>query len=168
MNETIIANHNARVEPNDIVYFLGDWGFKNSSGGKKGEGLPINPTTFLDRLNGRYVFIKGNHDKNNGLKTILEKCIINYANTKVCLVHNPIHADWEYKYNFIGHVHEKWKFRTYYSDKTHHTYLINVGVDAWDFKPVSFEEIMKAFKKWRKTDEEAITREIISAISKDI
>ena len=138
-----------QVEPNDIVYFLGDWGFKNSPGGKKGEGLPIHPITFLDRLNGRFVFIKGNHDKNNGLRTILEKAIINYANTKICLVHNPIHADCDFKFNFVGHVHEKWIFNTYEKDKTHHTILINVGVDVWDFKPITINEIMSEYSKWK-------------------
>src|SRR5690606_2613015 len=33
-----------------------------------------------------------------------------------------------------GHVHQNWKFK----EK-----MINVGVDVWDFKPVSIDEIKK-------------------------
>jgi len=33
-----------------------------------------------------------------------------------------------------GHIHEKWKVNGR---------MINVGVDVWDFKPVSIEEIAK-------------------------
>ena len=35
-----------------------------------------------------------------------------------------------------GHVHEKWKTRPG---------LINVGVDVWDFSPVSIQEIKQTF-----------------------
>ena len=37
MNETLIRNWNARVKPEDTVFNVGDFCFKNTKGGKKGE-----------------------------------------------------------------------------------------------------------------------------------
>ena len=148
MNYSIIRNHNNRVLPGDTVFFVGDFCFRNSPGGKQGEGIIHKAEFYIRQLNGRFVFIKGNHDDNNSLKTKIEKIVINYGGHRTCLVHNPIHADLNYEFNFVGHVHEKWKFRKL-NDKS---WMINVGVDAWNFVPISFEEIMKDFRKWRKSN----------------
>ena len=147
MNEAQIKNHNARVKPDDVVYFLGDFCFRNSLGGKAGEGAVDKYLTYLNRLNGRYVFIRGNHDKNNGLKTKTEKIFVNYGGTRIALVHNPMHGDYTCKFNFCGHVHDKWKFKKFEKDGKE-TLVANVGVDQWGFKPVSFEEVLKELKKW--------------------
>ncbi len=147
MNEVLIRNHNSRVKEEDSVFYLGDFCFRNSSGGKKGEGLPQKADYFINQLNGNFIFVKGNHDRNNSLKTNIEKIVIRYAGQRICLVHNPKHADSKYELNIVGHVHEKWKFNQI---KNCESYLLNVGVDVWGFKPVSFEEIMKEFRKWKK------------------
>ena len=128
------------------MYFLGDFCFRNSPGGKIGEGLPQRAEYFIKQLNGRFVFIKGNHDRNNSLKTNIEKVIIRYGGHQVNLVHNPTHANYYFELNFVGHIHQHWKFKAL-TDKS---YMINVGVDVWNFMPVSFEEIMKEFRRWRK------------------
>ncbi len=146
MNETIIHNHNERVKPEDTVFDLGDFLFRNSPGGKKGEGLPDKAETFLARLNGRRVCIKGNHDRNNSLKTIIEKVIVRYGGMQICMVHNPAHADPRFEMNFVGHIHNQWKFKKL-SEKS---FMVNVGVDVWNFRPVSFEEIIKEVNAWKR------------------
>ena len=150
MNNTIIKNHNARVKPEDWVFFLGDFCFKNSLGGKKGEGLPQKAEYFIKQLNGNFIFIKGNHDRNNSLKTIVEKVIIRYGGKRICLVHNPIHIDNRFDINFVGHVHNKWKFKRIKMGEGF-TDAINVGVDVNNFMPVSFEELIKKYNNWKKT-----------------
>ena len=65
------------------------------------------------------------------------------------MVHNPIHADEKYELNFVGHVHEKWKFKNFGKK----SFMINVGVDVWKFRPVSFDEIMKDFRRWKKNEQ---------------
>jgi calcineurin-like phosphoesterase family protein len=57
MNETIISRHNERVKPDDTVFFLGDFIFK---GGK--EGGVHRYQLFEKRLNGKFIFVRGNHD----------------------------------------------------------------------------------------------------------
>ena len=147
MNETLIRNFNQRIKPNDRVFFAGDFCFRNSAGGKKGEGETHKATYYQEKVNGIWTFIKGNHDRNNSLKTCIEKIVIRYGGERICIVHNPLHADKNYKYNFVGHVHERWKIRKLGDSSI----MINVGVDVWNFTPVSFEEIMRDVKKWQTT-----------------
>jgi len=71
------------------------------------------------------------------------------------MVHNPKHADPSYPLNIVGHVHEKWAIKRL-SPKS---IMVNVGVDVWDFKPVSFEEINKRLNQWKK--EEALGKNIM-------
>lgn len=51
MDETMIQNHNAVVNPEDEVYLLGDFCFNKDK-----------TEEYLSRLNGKLYFIKGNHD----------------------------------------------------------------------------------------------------------
>jgi len=149
MDKTIIRNWNERVKPDDLVFELGDFNFKNSAGGKKGEGTMTKAIDYEKRLNGKIIHIRGNHSCNNGCKTPIERMVIKFGGYRINLVHNPEHADLNYSINFCGHVHNAWKFKRVYKGLGH-TDLINVGVDCWGFRPVSFEEIMKEYSRWIK------------------
>jgi len=147
MNQKLIANFNRLVHPDDTVFFLGDFCFHNSPGGKSGEGLTTKAEDYIKALQGRWVFVKGKHDGNNGLKTCIEKVYINFGGYRICMVHNPAHADNTCKLNFCGHVHTKWRFKKL----TEESDLINVGVDQWNYNPVTFETIFQQYSKWKKT-----------------
>ena len=54
MNEALIQNHNAVVNYDDSVWFLGDFAFLSTNQAK----------TILRRLNGNKSLVLGNHDKN--------------------------------------------------------------------------------------------------------
>lgn len=125
MNQTIIENHNKIVKPKDTVFFLGDFSFGTRN-------------KFLDKFNGKFTFIKGNHDK----KPIIDSVQINYGGMDINLTHYPQNIKKEYDINLVGHVHEKWRIKEYSN-----TILINVGVDQWDFKPVSIGDIHKVINK---------------------
>lgn len=150
MNNTLIKNWNSRVKPDDTIFVIGDLLFRNSPGGKRGEGTTQKTIDFIKQLNGNIIVIKGNHDKNNTTKTCIEKIIIRLGGEQICLVHNPFHADSNYEFNFVGHVHEKWKFKLLKKGNDF-TYLINVGVDVWNFRPVKINEIMRDFKRWERS-----------------
>ena len=137
MNKTIITNHNNRVKHDDIVFFLGDFCFRNSKGGKEGEGNIDKAEHYLKQLNGRFVFIRGNHDNNNSLKTCIKSAVIEFGGQEIFLCHNPADCNTKYKINFVGHVHQNWKVQ-----KVKGCMLINVGVDVNNFMPVKFDEIM--------------------------
>lgn len=147
MNETLIYNWNRRVKKNDIVIHNGDFCFRNSKGGKVGEGTLKKASYYINRLNGTIIFIKGNHDRNNSVKTIIEHIRVRCGNTHILIVHNPEFYNISYPINFVAHIHEKWKFKRIKSE-VFETDLINIGVDVWDFQPVTFEEIYSAYRKW--------------------
>lgn len=145
MNKVLTENWNSVVGPEDTVYHLGDVAF-----------APFKK--FLPYLNGKIILIQGNHDR----KKILAGCDLEihrnldleYEGYKFNLNHRPvldieIHDPFRdseqyleidknaYDYILVGHVHEKWK----YLNKN-----INVGVDVWDFRPISIDELITFIK----------------------
>jgi calcineurin-like phosphoesterase family protein len=150
MDDTLIRNWNSRVKDNDVVYHVGDFCFRNSPGGKSGEGTQRKAADYLAQLNGRIIFIKGNHDRNNSVKTITERLVIGYAGHRVNLVHDPEMADPDYELNFVGHVHNFWKFKRARMGMGF-TDIINVGADMNEFMPKTFDELYTEYKRWAKT-----------------
>ena len=148
MNDTIVRNWNSRVQENDIVIFLGDFCFVPPKFMIKGGGVfesERRPYKWLSLLNGYITFIKGNHDHSNSLNTRIIYLYLHIANRPIFCTHNPINCNPKYRINLVGHVHEKWKVQ-----KRYNSYLVNVGVDAWDYHPVDINEILKAINKFKK------------------
>jgi len=145
MNEVIIKRHNERVKPEDTVYFLGDFCFKNSKGGKEGEGALYRADYYMQRLNGHFICIRGNHDNNNSLNTRTESAVIDIGGKKIFLVHNPEYANKEYEINLVGHVHNNWKIRVL--DGWTGNIAVNVGVDVWNFYPTNIQEILRRIQE---------------------
>ena len=142
MNMELIRRWNERIKKEDFVYHIGDFCFRNTS--NRGEGIKNKAQEWIDQLNGNKIFHKGNHDGNNSLKTKMHNCVINYGNIDYFLTHKPIHYNNKYPINLVGHVHEKWKIR-----KTEdNILLVNVGVDVWNFYPVTMEEILHRINQY--------------------
>ena len=134
MDRVIIANHNQRVKDGDVVFHVGDFCFR---GGK--EGAKFSAAEYESQLNGKLIFIRGNHDHNNSCHTIIESMILSYGGYSIYMVHWPEKANDAYPLNFCAHVHANWKHRRLSSG----TILVNVGVDVWHYRPVSIDEILK-------------------------
>jgi len=106
MNNAIVDEWNARVEPNDLVYILGDVAFM--SGSEAGR--------MVNRLNGTKILIEGNHDKKTlndatfrGAFAEVHKYLdITYDGHKCVMFHYPI-AEWDQMHRgalqFHGHLH---------------------------------------------------------------
>lgn len=151
MNEVIIKKHNERVKSNDEVFFLGDFGFFASRNRAfRGEGEPYNPEDILKKMNGHWVFCRGNHDKpSNKFKIKTKEIILEIAKMDIQLIHNPKFAKIEYPLILSGHVHNSWKVKElYYLGKK--SLIINCSVDVWNFYPVSWDEIQGIYLKWKK------------------
>lgn len=127
MNEEIIRRHNSLVQPGDIVYMLGDVAFSNAE-------------SMLERMNGIFLFIRGNHDRNAIKKKALDHLVIEYDKMRLLLLHNPKNIYGNFTLNVCGHVHEKWLYNPYLN-------AYNVGVDVHDFYPVSLTDIFKFCKE---------------------
>jgi len=135
MNRVIISNHNQRVKEDDIVFHIGDFCFK----GNTREIIRYTAKEYKQMLNGSIIFLRGNHDNNNGLKTIIDSIIIEHGGYQIYMNHWPENAEDSFPLNFCGHIHANWKCRRLSSGSI----LVNVGVDVWDYRPVSIEQILK-------------------------
>jgi len=138
MNEELVKRWNKKVKPEDTVIVLGDFSFKGILGDSKGD-LPLSLAQYWrGRLNGDIVFVQGNHDNTNlTVKTDILSIVMKLGKHMVYCVHRPEDYNKDYPINLVGHVHNHWKVRKIYDN-----YLVNVGVDVWDYTPVSFRQLM--------------------------
>lgn len=142
MNESLIARWNSVVKPEDLVYHLGDFGL----------GRPADMLTIRKLLNGKITLIRGNHDDalgkllEMGFDSICNELTLQYKNWQFHMTHIP-QADLLYdttNHNMInihGHIHGKNRATMN---------RINVSCDAWDYTPVTLEDLMMEYRKQRK------------------
>ena len=137
MDKTILKNHNDLVEPGDVVYHHGDIFFK--MGYDQASNL-------FSQFNGLFHIIIGNHDKFSFLKRLKEDNLIkSYQDVLgvdingqyIWMSHYP-HRSWNKAFHgswhTFGHVHGR--LDPYPSGRS-----VDVGVDSWDYKPVSFDDL---------------------------
>lgn len=163
MNEAMIERWNNVVKEKDIVYHLGDITLSSSI------------AELSKGLNGIKILVPGNHDKvhsihaGNGEKyenrvkkyagwgwhvvpEVYEEPMLGGLHIKMC--HLPYKSsNIEERFHDIrptrgdedvllcGHVHEKWKIR-----KCAEGLCVNVGVDQWDYTPVSLDTLIQVYK----------------------
>lgn len=133
MNEEIIKRHNEIVKKNDLCYYLGDFGFTSKT----------NIIKLCNRLNGRKIYIYGNHDDKRSIKNSL------------CFENIYSYFDFKYDDNFIVLCHypiEEWNKKVHGSIHLHghchgnlsHKILkrFDVGVDTNNYYPYSWETIL--------------------------
>ena len=142
MNETIISRNNERVRKGDLVYDLGDLALKTDEG---------QVLACLKRMNGNHYFIEGNHDQiakklskrpdspfvwfrqfeelSLGQPYFDERQLIVLCHYALKVWHNSFRG----AFMLYGHSHGMLP--------EDHTLSFDVGVDCWDFYPVSIEEV---------------------------
>ena len=143
MDAEIVKRWNERVAKDDIVYFLGDFCFKRSKEAPDGKVFEY----YRDKLNGNIIFIQGNHDRNNGCKTIMQSALVEHGGEKMLLLHDSKRlSSCRYRIVLCGHVHEKWQIKKLGTKTT----IINMSVDVWDYRPQSINDIISRKAKWHK------------------
>ena len=147
-NDTVVRNFNERVKDDDLVFHIGDYCFRSKSG--RGEGEASKAKEYQSRFKGNWIYVAGNHDRNNSLKTSIESIVIRHGGKRIKLVHKPEFADANYELNFVGHVHEKWQIKRL----TEESIMYNVGVDSNNFRPLLIEEIFSNIAKWKRSQNE--------------
>jgi calcineurin-like phosphoesterase family protein len=138
MDTEIIKRWNDKVKSNDLVYHIGDFCFKGNTF-----------KYYESKLNGKIVHIIGNHDYNNGIKSLITKAIMEFGNRVFLIQHHPPTTPLEIP-DYVdcvlcGHVHNHWKHAVLDSIP-----IINVGVDVWGFTPISIESILKFIKQLKR------------------
>ena len=128
MDRILIENWNSVVNWDDTVFHLGDFSFGN-------------PDYYKSRLNGNITFIKGNHDDKK--LTRIENIHFIFGMHTIFMTHDPALAFVSPSREILcGHVHGLFK-----EIKSKDKHIINVGVDVWDYTPVSIETIINMFNK---------------------
>lgn len=133
MDQAIISNWNNKIAPKDLVYHLGDFGFG-----------PIQKLREIkSKLNGHIEFIFGSHDKNltSFFKSRRYLLRIKIEGQVIVLCHYAMRVWPESHYNswhLYGHSHGRLE---------NFGKSLDVGVDCWNFYPVSYEEIKQKMSK---------------------
>jgi len=145
MNEALIANFNELVGPKDDVFHLGDFAFGRGA-------TPSRVQAILRRLNGRIHLIKGNHDSEKRLKEIggfqwiKDVYKLRYEKLRFWLSHYA-HRRWpgshKGTFHLYGHSH---------GNLPGYGRSMDVGVDAWDYKPVHIDKVVKVLEKQDRTE----------------
>ena len=134
MNETLVSNWNNTVSDKDTVYFLGDMAFGKGS---------RSADYWLTRLNGRIVFIEGNHE-DAGLKTFYSKdknVFLTYKGKEFLLTHDPAlkPKDWN-GWIIHGHHHNNQPDKFPLINKKNKT--INVSAELAHYTPIEIDKLL--------------------------
>jgi calcineurin-like phosphoesterase family protein len=129
MEKTIIGEFNSLVQFGDVTVHVGDFSLLYESDKDRIRRV-------FSRLHGSHILILGNHDKLKPFSyvDIGFQSVHTYLKVEeFCVVHDPATANiWPTTTFLCGHIHNL--FKTIKN-------VINVGVDVWDFKPVSIDTI---------------------------
>lgn len=151
MNETMINNWNSRVQKDDIVYHLGDFGFTRGQGIDPYQGMK----NLLGRLNGQINLVLGNHDCQNYNQKVLSLFASNsllreksIGRQRIIMCHYAM-ITWAGKargaWMLCGHSH--YNLPVIRKDATEIGKILDIGVDGNNFMPYSFDEIKQIMDK---------------------
>lgn len=149
MDKALIANWNARVGPDDHVWHLGDFGYRNS----------MSAANYLAQLNGHKHLIIGNHDHKSLMRQVdLDTWFetVAYAtsrtdagNRRIWMSHYPLLSPPKRIWCLYGHVHND-------RDAAHWPLLrnmdmaLNCCVEVNNYMPVTFEELLVNNERWKR------------------
>ena len=162
MNGSLVSACNKIADSkSDIVIHAGDFACFGKDRGE--DALSENPNKFMNIIRATFINVEGNHDKQNSVKSIGKFIRLELGSvfTDVCVCHYPsydIRSSEFIKPGDIvlcGHVHNKWK---HFIDKENKVLNINVGVDVWNFKPVSEDKLIDYIKQLLKSSNVPIVR----------
>lgn len=133
-DEHLIKSWNSKITPTDEVYHLGD--FSLCSKDRANE--------IASRLNGKIFFIRGNHDKAAPVDRF--EWVKDYhelkVNKQMFVLSHYAHRVWNKShygsFHLFGHSH---------GDLPDFGTSTDVGVDRWNYAPVSLDEIIAYFEE---------------------
>ena len=142
MDAAMAANWNATVAPGDDVWHLGDFALHRK---------PDEMAALLERLHGTKHLITGNNDGPAtrtlpGWESVQDYAELRLGERQLILCHYAFRT-WNGMYkgalNLHGHSHGQLKGMTRQFD---------VGVDVWNFRPVTVDEILSSRQRTKKQD----------------
>ncbi len=169
MDETLIANWNAKVKGGDTVYVLGDLIVKCKD---------KDPETYLRRLKGKKILVLGNHDEGWLQRVDASKYFVrveryveqSIGGRMLTMCHYPM-MEWRAsrkdqdckKLGYLIHGHVHGRDGRAYAPLFAMPHALNAGVDVNGFAPVTLEELVcnnanfreECKRKWAQEDEKS-------------
>ena len=145
----LIRGIRERVKPEDMLIHVGD--FMNYGKNRGREGGRLKAEDYMALIDRNIVFLEGNHDPNNHIRTIgrtlttkVGKYIVSISHypsydKRFEFVDTPMYGAFEigrFHVHLCGHVHDTWRYR-----RDGDFLNVNIGVDAWKYRPVSEAEL---------------------------
>jgi len=139
MDEYMVEAWNKTVRPNDKVYHLGDVVIKRKA------------LSIMHRLNGDKVLIRGNHDifRDNEYREHFRELRAYHVMNGMILSHIPLHPEslGRFGVNIHGHLHANRVMTEVRGEHVIDTRYHCVCVEQTDFRPISFEDVIKRIKE---------------------
>jgi calcineurin-like phosphoesterase family protein len=141
MRDRLIQWHNETVKKDDTVFFLNDLAMVGPSQWEKVKGV-------LNKMNGRKHLILGNHDEikpfryvDCGFITVHTALWQEVEGFHIVMAHDPsvYCAIAPESILLCGHIHTLFK-------SIPEQRVVNVGVDMWNFRPITFQQIREELK----------------------
>ena len=129
MNEELVERFNSKVSKEDITVHAGDFSF----------GTKQQTTEIIKQLNGNHIFIRGCHDHWMSTGKYLWQKKIDDCYVVAC--HYPMRS-WPRSFHGSIQLHAHVHGRLLPLPNQ-----LDVGVDCWDYYPVSFDEVIKNILK---------------------
>jgi len=151
----LIRGIQERVKPDDLLIHVGD--FMNYGKNRGRESGRAKPEEYIKRIGRQIVFLEGNHDPNNHVRCIGRTLTTKVGRYVVSVGHYPA-GDERFeavcglpqykqrtgafvKIHLCGHVHDKWRYKEAFASGVGFVLNINIGTDAWNYRPVSEAEL---------------------------
>lgn len=135
MNAELIRRWNEKVDETDTVFHLGDISYNN--------GAP--PEWWLDKLNGRIVVVRGNHDSDlsqNAPYPWMNSCTVQHGRYDFYCEHKPVGANcWQ----IHGHTHNNDLVTYPFIHKG--TQRVNVSVELIGYEPLAMDRLVHLLDK---------------------
>jgi calcineurin-like phosphoesterase family protein len=136
MDETMVERWNAKVNKGDTIYHLGD------------VVIPRASLKILDRLNGRKILIRGNHDIGplKDFSKYFEDVRGAFFHNGLIFTHIPVHPAC-LSGHYLGNVHGHLHCHQIITDGQVDRRYFNCSVELHDFAPVPLESIRLHFQQ---------------------
>jgi len=134
-DDYLIRQWNNTVSKNSTVIHLGDFSV-NEYGYR-----------YTQYLNGTIHLLKGNYDELYDDDFLLKyftsvqtDMVMKVDNQQLYLNHYPTKGKLD-MFNVVGHIHSLWKVQRN---------MVNVGIDCWDYKPITIKQLLFTINAIRK------------------
>ena len=149
MREELIKRHNDVVKSGALVYVLGDMFWRTIN--------PQEAVEIVERMNGEFYYILGNHEEafeNRALREqfvwIKERAYIHPEGYPRIVLDHYAGRVWNGSHRgawqLYGHSHGQLTDPTAGITKEESPFAFDIGVDAWNYYPVSIEQVCEKMK----------------------